>query len=89
MFFRNFTYKDVNVVGAERIARIAAQNGVSRFVHVSHLNASLDSPSVFYRTKAEGEQRVTEAFPDATIVRPGQLFGYEDRLLNKLASELF
>lgn len=83
---RNFDFASVHVAGAERIASIAAQSGVSRLVHVSHLNASATSPSKFYQTKAEGEERVKAAFPDATIVRPGTLFGYEDKLLTNIAS---
>ncbi|TFK73578.1 39kDa subunit of Ndufa9, NADH ubiquinone oxidoreductase [Pluteus cervinus] len=82
---KNFNYSDVHVDGAERIASLAAKNGVSRFIQVSHLNASLNSPSKFYATKAEGEERVKAAFPTATIVRPGTLFGYEDKLLTNMA----
>lgn len=61
--------------------------GVSRFVHVSHLNADENSPSAFLRTKAEGEALVKRAFEGATIVRPGPMYGHEDRLLNQMASE--
>ena len=83
--YRNFDFNDVQVSGARRIARIAAQSGVSRLVHVSHLNSDPNSASAFYRTKYEGEQAVREAFSDATIVKPGWMYGHEDRLLNTLA----
>lgn len=86
-FRRNFKFADVHVTGAERIAKVAAEIGVERFVHVSHLNASPDSTSAFYRTKFEGEERVKSAFPSATVVRPGAMYGYEDRLLNNMASK--
>lgn len=82
---RNFNFGSVHVTGAKSIAHIAQESGVSKFVHVSHLNASLESTSEFYRTKAEGEIAVKEAFPDATIVRPAAMFGYEDKLLNNMA----
>jgi NADH dehydrogenase (ubiquinone) 1 alpha subcomplex subunit 9 len=85
---RNFDFASVHVAGAERIATIAAQSGVPRLVHVSHLNASPTSKSKFYRTKAEGEDRVKAVFPKATIIRPGSLFGYEDKLLNNMAGAL-
>ena len=75
----------MHVAGAKSIAHIAQESGVSKFIHVSHLNASLESTSEFYRTKAEGEIAVREAFPDAAIVRPATMFGYEDRLLNNMA----
>lgn len=87
LFGRNFKYADVHVAGAERIAKVAAEVGVERFVHVSHLNASPDSTSVFYRTKYEGEERVKNALPSATIVRPATMYGYEDKLLNNMASK--
>ncbi|CEQ39765.1 SPOSA6832_01313, partial [Sporobolomyces salmonicolor] len=82
---KNFDFNDVHVSGARRIARIASLSGVSRLIHVSHLNAAHDSASAFYRSKFEGENAVKEAFEDATIVKPGWMFGHEDRLLNTLA----
>ncbi|THG97294.1 hypothetical protein EW026_g4677 [Hermanssonia centrifuga] len=82
---KNFTFGSVHVDGAERIAQIAAESGVSRLVHVSHLNASALSTSAFYKSKAEGEERVKAAFPSATIVRPATMYGYEDRFLNNIA----
>ncbi|SGZ22161.1 BQ5605_C022g09438 [Microbotryum silenes-dioicae] len=82
---KNFSFDDVHVSGARRLARIAHISGVSRFIHLSHLNAAPDSASQFYRTKFHGEQAVKEAFPEATIVRPGWMYGHEDRLLNTIA----
>ena len=87
--FRNFDYHSVHAKGAETIARIAAENNVPRFVQVSHLNASRQSPSKFYQTKAEGEELVQAVFPNATIVRPAAMFGYEDKLLNNVNSTWF
>jgi len=81
---KNFDYASVHVAGAERIASIAAQCGVSRLVHVSHLNASHTSKSEFYKSKAEGEDRVKAAFPNATIIRPATMFGHEDKLLTNI-----
>ncbi|GAA5942767.1 hypothetical protein JCM3775_005044 [Rhodotorula graminis] len=82
---KNFDFNDVHVSGARRIARIANNSGVSRLIHVSHLNADPNSASAFYRSKHEGEEAVKGAFADATIVRPGWMYGPEDRLLNTLA----
>ena len=84
---RNFKFKDVHVDGAQRIATVAREAGVPRFIHVSSLNASPDSTSRFYKTKWEGEQKVKEAYPDVTIIRPAAMYGYEDRFLNNMASK--
>jgi NADH dehydrogenase (ubiquinone) 1 alpha subcomplex subunit 9 len=83
---RNFTYDDVHIQGAGRIAKVSASVGVPRLVHVSHLNSSPTSASQFYRSKAASESAVREAFPAATIVRPGPMYGHEDKFLTNMSS---
>lgn len=75
-------FNTVHVDGAARIARIAKAEGVHRLVHVSALGAKALSNSVYARSKAEGEDAVREAFPEATILRPSLVFGPEDRFFN-------
>jgi NADH dehydrogenase (ubiquinone) 1 alpha subcomplex subunit 9 len=82
---KNFDIRSTNAIGPGRIAKIAAECGVSQFIQVSHLNASKLSPSKFYQAKAEAEELVKEAFPTATIIRPATMFGYEDKLLTNMA----
>ncbi|SZF03943.1 unnamed protein product [Blumeria hordei] len=82
---KNFDLEDVHVEGVERIAEAVAKYDVDRFIHVSSYNADIDSTSEFFRTKARGEAVARNIFPETTIVRPAPLFGFEDRLLHKLA----
>ncbi|KAF2827205.1 NAD(P)-binding protein [Ophiobolus disseminans] len=82
---KNFDLEDVHVAGTERIVEAVAKYDIDRFVQVSSHSASLDSPSEFYRTKARGEQLARSIFPETTIVRPAPMFGFEDRLLHRLA----
>ncbi|KMU88017.1 40 kD subunit of NADH dehydrogenase [Coccidioides immitis H538.4] len=82
---KNFTLEDVHIEGTERIAESVAKYDVDRYIHVSSYNADLNSPSEFFRTKAQGENAAREIFPETTIVRPAPMFGFEDRLLHKLA----
>ncbi|KAI9684053.1 MAG: NADH-ubiquinone oxidoreductase 40 kDa subunit [Bathelium mastoideum] len=83
---KNFTLADVHVEGTERIAEACAKYDIDRFVQVSSFNADKNSPSEFFRTKARGEEVARNIFPETTIVRPAPMYGYEDRLLNRLAS---
>ncbi|XP_015596940.1 NADH dehydrogenase [ubiquinone] 1 alpha subcomplex subunit 9, mitochondrial [Cephus cinctus] len=83
---KNFTFNDVHIEGARTLARIAKESGVERFIHVSSAGANpnptpmlLKNGSQFMKTKWYGEQAVKEEFPEATIVRPGTIFGQEDR----------
>ncbi|KAF3005185.1 NADH-ubiquinone oxidoreductase 40 kDa subunit [Curvularia kusanoi] len=83
---KNFDLADVHVEGTERIAEAVAKYDIDRYVHVSSHSAQLDSPSEFYRTKAQGERVARSIYPETTIVRPAPMFGFEDRLLHRLAS---
>ena len=69
----------------EALAKAAMNAGAQTFVHVSSLGVSQSSPSLYARTKAEGEMRVREAFPAATIFRPSLMFGPEDNFFNRFA----
>lgn len=68
------------------IAELCTEMQVDNLIHVSSINATPDSKSTWTKTKFEGEMAVREAFPWATIVRPSQMFGHEDRLLNWFAN---
>jgi len=75
----------VQAEGAERIARIAAEEGVARMVHVSAIGADADSDSDYARTKAMGEAGVLRHMPQAVILRPSIIFGSEDQFFNRFA----
>lgn len=71
--------------GAERIARIAAEEGVARLVHISAIGADAQARSLYARSKGEGEAAVLAAYPNAVILRPSVIFGPEDRFFNRFA----
>ncbi len=78
------TFESVHVRGAENVARLAAQAGVERLVHVSGIGAIASSASPYVRARADGERRVRESFDAATIVRPSVLYGPGDSFLSTL-----
>ncbi|XP_072941728.1 NADH dehydrogenase [ubiquinone] 1 alpha subcomplex subunit 9, mitochondrial [Epargyreus clarus] len=90
---KNFKYMDVHVEGPRRLARISREMGVERFIHVSYLNAEehptplvMSKPSMYKISKYLGECAVREEFPTATIFRPSDIYGSEDRFLRAFAS---
>jgi len=85
LFPKGQSFEDVQAGGAANIAGAAAAAGVSALVHVSAIGADLESDSAYAVTKAEGEQAVREAFPNAVILRPSIIFGPEDGFFNKFA----
>ncbi len=79
------TFDAVHVDGAGRIANAAREAGAGRLVHFSALGADETSAAAYSRSKALGEAMVRAAFPSATIMRPGVMFGSEDRFFNLFA----
>ena len=69
-----------------RIAAAARAEGVARMVQISAIGADPASSSAYARSKAEGERRVLEAFPDATVLRPSIVIGPEDGFFNRFAA---
>lgn len=72
--------------GAGRVARIAAEEGVARLVHLSAIGADPDGASLYARSKGLGEQAVLAHFPEAVILRPSVIFGPEDEFFNRFAA---
>ncbi|KLI64521.1 complex I NDUFA9 subunit family protein [Aurantiacibacter marinus] len=70
---------------AGHAARVAAETGAKGFVYISAIGASLDANTGYYRTKADGERQVLEAFPKASIIRPSVVFGEEAGLVPMFA----
>lgn len=77
--------KALHTDGAAMAARAARDEGAAAFVQISAIGANANAQSTYARTKAEGENAVREAFPEATILRPSVLFGEEDRFINLFA----
>ena len=78
-------FEALHHVGPARLARIAREAGVERFVHISAIGADPRSKSAYARTKAAGEAAVRDAFPTAAILRPSVVFGPEDQFFNRFA----
>ncbi len=79
------SFQAVQVEGATRIARLAAEEGVSHLVHLSAIGADAESDSEYAQSKAAGEAGILEHFPQAMILRPSVVFGPEDQFFNRFA----
>jgi uncharacterized protein YbjT (DUF2867 family) len=79
-------FEAIHHVGPARLARIAREEGVARFIQISAIGADPRSSAAYARTKAAGEAAVRDAFPTATILRPSVVFGPEDQFFNRFAA---
>jgi NADH dehydrogenase len=79
------TFDAVQHEGAERIARIAAEQGVATMVQMSAI-ADPDSGSQYAASKTSGEEGVLQHMANAMILRPSVIFGQDDEFFNRFAS---
>ena len=79
-------FQAVQAEGATRIARLAAEEGVSHLVYLSAIGADAQSDSEYAQSKAAGEAGILEHFPQAVILRPSVIFGPEDQFFNRFAA---
>ena len=79
-------FERVHVALPRHIAEIARREGVKRVVHVSALGVGPGAPSMYLRSKTDGEAVLQSAGLDLTILRPSVMFGAADRFLNLFAT---
>jgi uncharacterized protein YbjT (DUF2867 family) len=80
------SFTTLHAQGAEKLAIMAKESGVERFIHLSSLGVDKAGTSHYARSKALGEKAVLAAFPRATILRPSVIFGPEDNFFNQFAA---
>lgn len=80
----------LHVALVEHMLNACREKRVSRFLHMSALNADAANGSSYYlRTKGEGENRVHAASGiEATSFRPSVIFGRDDHFTNRFAALL-
>lgn len=79
------TFDRMHRVATENVLAAARAAGVKRYVHMSAMGSSEDSPSQYGKTKAAGEKAVRASGLDWTILRPSIIFGPSDGLVTLLA----
>lgn len=79
-------FERVHVELAMSIGEAIRETGVPRLLHMSALNASLDAPSHYLRTKERGEE-IAHRIPgcNVTSFRPSVIFGEGDNFTNRFA----
>lgn len=80
-------FERVHVALPRRIVAACERQHVRRFVHMSALGADPAAPSMYLRSKGDGEAAASSSpMVATTIFRPSVVFGDKDRFLNLFAS---
>ena len=83
---RQQNFETIHIAGAKAVASAARKAGAQTLTHVSAIGAERESPSLYARSKAQGEEEIRRIFPEATILRPSIVFGPEDSFFNRFAA---
>ena len=67
------------------LGKICLKNKIKTLIHVSSLGVSITSESKYSRSKAEGENKLLENFPNGKILRPSLLYGRGDNFFGQFS----
>lgn len=79
------TFDRMHREATENVVAAAEGAGARRYLHMSAMGSSADSPSEYGRTKAAGERAVRASRLDWTVFRPSIVFGPGDGFVSLLA----
>jgi len=80
------SFQRVHIDLPRRLAAACKWAGVPRLVHVSALGVGRDAPSMYLRSKAGGEDALSGAGLELTLLRPSVIFGEHDSFMNVFAA---
>ncbi len=78
-------FKAAHVDLPKNIVTAMQMHGLKRYLHMSALGADSNGPSMYQRSKGDGEAAVKASDLDWTIFRPSVIFGAQDQFINLFA----
>jgi len=68
------------------LSELCNELGIDKLVHVSALGVKEGHPSQYMQSKLQGEKNIQDTFKQSVILRPGIMFGPEDKFFNIFAT---
>ncbi len=68
------------------LSELCNELGIKKLVHVSALGVKEGHPSQYMQSKLQGEKNIQDTFKQSVILRPGIMFGPEDKFFNTFAT---
>ena len=85
------TFKNIHTIFPSLLSKLSKEYKLKHFIHLSALGINEATDSDYAKSKLEGEERILNNFPLATIIRPSIVYSVDDNfttnfmtLLNRL-----
>ena len=85
---KNNTFNNIHKNFPDIISRICNENKLEQFIHISALGIDNAKDSLYASSKLEGEKKIINNFPKATILRPSVIYSIDDNFTTNLMSLL-
>ncbi len=85
---KNNTFDNIHKNFPDVISRISNENKLEQFIHISALGIDDAKDSLYASSKLEGEKKIRNNFPKATILRPSVIYSIDDNFTTNLMSLL-
>ena len=88
---RGNTFKNIHSLFPSLLAKLSKEYNLKHFIHISALGINEATDSNYAKSKLDGESKIFENFPLATVLRPSIVYSVDDNfttnfmtLLNRL-----
>ena len=82
------TFENIHSVFPSLIAKLCKEYNLKNLIHLSALGISEAVDSDYAKSKLEGEKKILDAFPLATILRPSVVYSVDDNFSTNLMTLL-
>ncbi len=82
------TFKNIHVNFPDVLSRLCKKKKLEQFIQISALGIESATDSEYAKSKLEGEKRILDNFPGASILRPSVVFSVDDNFTTNLMTLL-
>jgi len=85
---KQYSFKTIHTGLPDILSKIANQNNIEKFIHLSALGIEKALDSNYALSKVDGEKRVTKNFKNSLIIKPSIVYSVDDKFTTKFMSLL-
>ena len=82
------TFKNIHINFPDILSKKCAEYKIKQFIHISALGIEKANDSNYATSKLEGEKKIINNFPEATILKPSIIYSVDDEFSCRLLSLL-